>query len=699
MFLVNTDESVAKALAFIAANEMLAFDIETTGLNVRKDMIIGFGVSNDTVGFYVPIYYWTGHALINIGTPDAHIRMILEALQGKKLLAFNAAFDMPFTKNYFGIDLLPALDTDVLLLKHTVSEDFPLDLKGIGKMLFGLDAVIEKDAMKASIKANGGTANEFYKADMQLMAEYCVKDCLLTYRIYNYYKPLLVKQGLHKFFYTDEVMPLYREVTIPMELHGVRVDVSYLSQSLAEINQDIAALEDSIQAAIAPHLPLFTSWFLNKDYALKTYTGKVPAWSKKYATQYDAWRSENEGYMFNLQSKHHLKKLLFDTLKETPLSRTETGLPQVDNDFLDSISNKYEWVQNLIVYNKLNKLKATYIENLLENQEDGIYYPRFSQHRTTSGRYSSDMQQLPRPIELIDPNGKPVDPRIVRHTNRIREFIITREGHYLVGTDYNSLEPRIFSHVSNDEALIDIFKSGKDFYSLIAINTEGLRGVSADKSAPNYLGKVNKAARQKSKMYSLGLAYGLSAYKLKFELNISQEDAQVLVDNYFKAFPLLKQAIENTHREMQTQGFVRSQVGRIRHLQQAKDLYQKYGAAITDDLMLYKLYSSVPSVYEKAKQDRRIYKNLANNAFNFKIQSLAASIMNRAMITMSKEFKAYNVDAIALLTIHDEVVVECAESDLQVTKDIIQNCMENVIQLSLKLEAIPQEGMRYADTK
>lgn len=694
--IIRTKADIEKAIAFLDNGDLFAFDIETNSLNPRTGQLIGFGCANVKTlqAFYIVMREWRNNALHTLLT-EAGVAPILEKLKTQRLVTHNGAFDTIFTLHQTGINLINSIYCDTMIAAHLVDENkFNYGLKELSADLFGIDAKTEQTILKESIKANGGKAGELYKADSQIIAEYGIKDVVLTAKNYKHWDLALSKQGLSNFFYNDETMPLYREVTIPMELHGVRVDVPYLTQSLNEINQDLRSIEEEIQLQIAPLLGTFTKWYLNKDFPLQTFTGKVPIWAKKYSTQLDAWKAEAGpgAYIFNLSSKHHLKKLLFDTLKETPLSTTPTGLPQVDEEFLESVAGKYEWCAKLIVFNKLNKLKATYIENLLENQEDGIYYPRFSQHRTTSGRYSSDMQQLPRPIE----SGHPL---IIKHTNRIREFIIAREGHYLVGTDYNSLEPRVFSHVSNDPALLDIFNSGKDFYSLIGIRTEGLQGVSADKDAPNYLGKVNKAARQKSKAYSLGLAYGLSAYKLKFELGISQEEAQVLVDNYFKAFPKLKQAIDSTHKEMQMRGFVKSEAGRIRHLEQAKKLWEKYGLAITDDLLLYKTYNNSPIVYEKAKQDRRIYKNLANNAFNFKIQGLSASIMNRAMIDMSQEFKRNNINALALLTIHDEVVVECEVKDLQITKDIIQKSMEQIMQLNLKLEAIPQEGTRYADTK
>jgi len=103
--------------------------------------------------------------------------------------------------------------------------------------------------------------------------------------------------------------------------------------------------------------------------------------------------------MFNLQSNHHLKKLFFETLNETSVSKTPTGQPQVNDEFMELMAEKHEWAKLLIEYNKLTKIKGTYIERLLDKADNGRFYPSFKQHGTISGRYSSDLQQVPRPLE------------------------------------------------------------------------------------------------------------------------------------------------------------------------------------------------------------------------------------------------------------------------------------------------------------
>lgn len=419
--IVRTEQDVAALLEFINANDELFYDVESTGVNVRKDTVMGFGISNCYSGFYVPLYVYnpTTDSILPYGVGPELVRIILNTLLRKKLSMYYANFDAPITKNSLGIDLLPALHEDVLLLKHTCDENYPFKLKEVGAMLFGVDVKKEQKEMLESIKRNGGKPTEYYKAELECLAKYCIQDCLLTARVRNHYKKQLIKDELEQFFYVDEVMPLLREVTVPMEQTGVALDIPKLEQAQQDITLALKKLENQIQAEIAPLLStVFEPWFLNKDYPLQTYKGNMTLLGRRFADsdngqykgaplvfQKEAWAKDNEGYMFGLHNKHHLKKLFFDTLHEEAISRTAPsktypqGQPQVDEGFLEAMSAKHSWAKLLIEFNKLSKIKSTYIDRFLNENEGGIFYPSFGQHQTVSGRYGSDIQQMPRTQE------------------------------------------------------------------------------------------------------------------------------------------------------------------------------------------------------------------------------------------------------------------------------------------------------------
>lgn len=645
--ILKSDKECQQLLKFIERSNKLAFDIETTGLNVRKDIIIGFGISNQTEGFYVAHKSYNGSELVKLISANKCVE-ILNALKPKKLITFNGSFDMRFTKNYFGVDLIPSIYSDALLAKHTVDEEQPFRLKEIAKKLYGVEAAEEQRLMKESIKANGGSSTEYFKADLDIMGKYCIQDCLLTYQVDEDYHEQIRKEGLTNFFFRDEVMPLYREVTIPMEEGGVPLDLELLEQAQVDISKDLLDLEDSIQKDLEPLKSNFRRWFLWKDYkpartglfaqAIASYGVETKGWqlpktqTGKYSLtaenikklpkcrfrqflkgklqlldeheveliQLRMFRATGQKYMFNLSSKHHLKKVFFETLQETPLSKTDKGNPQINDAFLELMAKKYDWCAKLQDYNKLVKLKGTYIDRFLDRHEDGIYYPSFFQHRTVSGRYGSDLQQLPRPKE----EGS-LSPVVLKYVNMVRKFFIAGEGFKFIDSDYESLEPHVFAHVSGDQLLKDIFLKGHDFYSTIAIRTESLKGVSADKKADDYLGKVDPTRRQNAKPYALGVPYGMEDFALSLTLDIGQKEAKSLIEGYLNGFPDLKKWMQWTNDEITSKGIIRSEAGRVRHHRQAPAIWYGHSNYILDSLKLWKRFHENPKKYDQMKFMRK----------------------------------------------------------------------------------------------
>jgi DNA polymerase I-like protein with 3'-5' exonuclease and polymerase domains len=750
--LCETEEHFKELIHHIDEHEVFAYDTETTGLNVRSDKIIGIAVSGAVgVGYYLPTYVWNGAELQlysedSVSMAEQVVRKLLE----KELVMHNASFDVRMTYHNYGVDLTPALKCDTIVLKHTVDEERPFGLKDIAKKIQGpLGLNVEEDANKeqlemlASIKDNGGSTTrecyELYKADWAKIGIYACADVDLTLRIFNYYSDVLMDQGLEKFFYVDEVMPLLKHVTIPMEMKGVPVDLPGIMEAKETITVDIAKLEEEIQAKIKPLLPDFTRWFLGNAFPPRRTGGfaqALCAWadlplpktkSGRYSITNDAlssclpnkyaeyllggpylqdseveqiqlrlWEEAGTEHMFNLQSKHHLKRLFFNILGEKPINTTPKGAPQVDHLFLTTVKDKHDWVALLLDYNKLCKLRSAYIDRILEEQDGGVFYPRYQQHRTISGRYGSDLQQLPRPLEA----GQASD-IVIEHTNKIRKFFISGAGYKFIDADYESLEPHVFAHVSGDEQLKDIFRNNMDFYSTIAIRTEGLTGVSADKSADNFLGKVDKQLRQKAKAYSLGVPYGLEAFKLSTMLDNSVEECDELIAAYLDSFPQLKKWMEDSNRMCREEGYVKSEAGRVRHMKMATAFFYNPESRkilfepndeLKDALELWKFWhpkkgSGSPRQYESWKWKRKQMKNFLNNAKNFQIQSLAASITNRACIAIARELKRQGIDGHVCAQIHDQIVVRVPEAEAEKWRKTVQYLMENSYEISLKLKA------------
>ncbi len=768
-YLVTDKETVNLLIQHIQESKIIAYDTETDSLNMRKGRIVGFSVSGDIgIGFYMPTMKWNHDTQtldeLQIEGIGCHsiAKKILNMLIGKNLVMHNASFDCRFTKNFYGVDLLESLWVDTALLVHTVQEE------GAGMGVFGLKPLaisvqeaigldVEKAAnqeqveLKESIKANGGSVTkenfEIYKADMEILGKYAAADTDLTLRLCSHFMDILAQEGLEKFFFEDEVMPLYKEVTIPMEEMGVDLDIDLLLQTKEEIIKDLeenkkivlksligtkAGQEWVVDTALKEFPPSNKgTWAqaLAERYSLalpkSDKTGKFSITKKTLEELEDSpakeflltgnldildtmeamkismalWKEKNDGEYINIQSKKHLGEIAFQYMGIKAKSQTSKGQDQFDMDMLEDLSKTHPWAENLRVYNKLLKIKSTYIDRFVDNAEDGKYYFYFKQNGTVSGRYGSDAQQLPKPKE----EGEDA-PIIVKYTNIVRAFLISGPGRKIIDADYESLEPHCFASVSGDKGLQDIFNNGWDFYSTVAIKTERLEedkvnypdGVSPDKRSPVYLKKLDPVKRNKAKAYSLGIAYGMEAYALGMTLGVDQKTAQELVDGYLNGFPQLKEWRINSREQVKQHGFIKNKVGRIRHLPKVQRLYQKYG----DQIMDWRFRNELAKTYgkEQVMSMYRDYRNGLNNCLNYQLQSLAAAVVNRAAIQINRKLKELGIDGRVQAQVHDQLIINVPEDQAEFVAPIIEEIMATTTKLEgVTLKAPPEISLNWRD--
>ena len=758
---VNSIETLRELIDHIEQSELVAYDTETDSLNPRTGHIIGFSVSGQIgKGFYMPTMVWKENSLqeVEIGGKSAHAlaKYAITKLLNKKLVMHNASFDIRYTKNFYGINLLPSLYADTGLLVHTVREEGafgfgnPFGLKPIAKMVqehIGLDVEAEANeeqlALKESIKLNGGSTSkdnyEIFKADLEILSKYAAADTDLTLRIYGHFLGLLKEEGLENFFFNEEVMPVYREVTVPMEDYGIRLDVKLMEETRERITKDLAEQADLVvqellkepairqwimdkaveayppknkgtfaqrlleQAGIdLPKSPTTGKFTINKsavaglpDSPIKDFllTGEIEYLTagKIVRASMSLWKEDNDGNFFNIQSKDQLGKIAFDVLGIKPLSSTTKGKAQFDEDLIQAISDKHGWAKHLRIYNKLTKIKTSYIDRFLDAAENERFYPYFKQNGTVSGRYGSDMQQLPKPLEP----GQDEE-IIMDYTNVVRAFFICDKGYKLLDTDYASLEPRVFSTVAGDQGLKDIFNNDLDFYSHIAIKTEKLEGVSAHTKAPNFLKKVDPVKRQTAKSYSLGVPYGMSGYALAMSLGVDKKEGERLVQGYLEGFPDLRKWREESRAFVKRHGYITNKVGRIRHLPRAKELYALHGDQLIEDFRYRKALENRNK--EQTEKDYRDYKNALNNCLNYQIQSYSASIVNRAALQINRKFKQENIEGQVIAQIHDQLICQVKEEYVKRACEIVQDCMENTTKLDgVELIAIPEVANNFKD--
>ena len=782
---VTTAEQVVALLKHIDSHEIIAYDTEDTGVNPRKDRVIGFSICGEAgISYYFPIWKWNPETeqleeLEIEGHPCTEIaKKILNRLHGKKLLMHNGTFDVLITDQSLGVNLLEDLYCETILLIHTVQEEGVgrggAEVFGLKKVACAIQSKIGLDVEKAayeeqlelweSIKSNGGSTTqanyEIFKADFDILGKYAAADTDLTYRIFCYYSDILKREELEDFFYEKEVMPVYREVTIPMVKHGIALNMDLIRDTEKSILKDMDNYKKEIISALVREDP-GKRWVIDKavetfpckktgSYGkafIERYSIPLPKTSKGYSVSKSAiesvdwkeedlwqkeflltgnpdlipetdrvrismqlWKELNDGDLFNVQSAPQLAEILFKYYKETPIkSNEETGKDSFDGQVIEAFSKKYDWCEKLRIYRKLQKIYTTYIKRFLEGSENGRYYFYWKQHGTVSGRFASDAQQLPKPME--DDQDVPV---VVHYNRLVRQFLIAGEGRKFVDADYESLEPHCFAFVSGDEGLRDIFRHNHDFYSTIAIRTEKLdedkkrfpNGVSADKKSPIFLKKIDPVARQRAKGYALGVPYGMTGYALGKRLGVSTKEGQSLVDGYLNGFPQLKEWYNGTRQKLYRDGYIKNYVGRVRHLKRGKEIYDAFGESMLNSKFRMNLVEKLVRLgTEKQEAEKEVlklymdFKNARNNALNYQLQSLGADIVNRAALAITRKMRELGIDGYVCAQIHDQIVINVEESRAEEIKPWMEKLMaETTILPGVDLVAPAEIGNNLAET-
>lgn len=713
-YIAKTHEQRLAALEYLSgAHGVIAVDTETTNADPFGCGLLGISFScKEGEAFYIP----TLESLLFDTEVYSFLQEVL--LDSRNLLVMhNSVFDVLVLKETLGIDCRDRLHADTILQKHTLDESRPHGLKETAMKYLGAEWGDDREDLKASVLANGGkwTKEEknFDKADLDILGKYACADADMTLRLYNLFETKLKEQNLQKFFYQEEVMPL-NQVVIGMVEKGIKIDVNYYSELKKELEKEAEDLENKVhnevktkynkiylemekelveakipvkskgslfeQMYIDDGLPIYNNpktgnptftqvvildalkenpgkdllkWRLglitNEDFVSKYYT-------TIYATQKKLYMSLSKTkYVININSNDQIADLLFSRLGETAEKKTEKGKIQVDDEILDKFKTKYPFIEYLLQLKKVRKLLSTYVEGALDRHKNGVIRPGWLQFGTESGRFS-----------CVNPNYQ----NLPRSDKRIKKGIVAREDHVLIGADYSQLEPRCFSHCSNEQNLINAFKQGDDFYGTLAVDLYDLD------CKPNEVKEKYPDIRFQVKVAGLATAYGAKKWKLSSILGISINEAERFRDKYFKKYSNLDKYIHRCQGQVLLHGCITNETGRVRHM--------------PDVLKL------------KGKRDRKSTRELhgmLNLAVNFPIQSLAASIVNRAMIEMTKQFKDRDIDATILMQIHDEIVVEVEEGKALQCHQIMKDVMENNYKLNLPLLAEPVIAKNLAETK
>ena len=353
------------------------------------------------------------------------------------------------------------------------------------------------------------------------------------------------------------------------------------------------------------------------------------------------------GEEFNLNSPPQLRTILYEKLRLSPGKRTPKGRLSTDASVLEKLRDQHPIVDALLSWRELDKLNSTYLEALPREVDprDGRVHTSFNQTGAATGRLSSS-----------DPNLQNIPVRSELGRQIRRAFIPGSSDQVLLCADYSQIELRILAHLSGDEGLRSAFASDSDVHTATAARVFGM---------PE--DRVDPALRSRAKMVNYGLAYGMNAFGLASRLDISPDEAQEIMDAYFASFPSIREYLDKQVGRAAADGFTETMLGRRRYIPE--------------------LQAANPRVRDLGRRQ----------ALNAPIQGSASDVFKLAMISVDAALAESGLDCHMLLTVHDELVFEVAEYEVEKAADLVRDRMEHAAALSVPLRADVGWGSNWAE--
>ncbi|MCP3025466.1 DNA polymerase I [Halobacillus sp. A5] len=354
------------------------------------------------------------------------------------------------------------------------------------------------------------------------------------------------------------------------------------------------------------------------------------------------------GEEFNLNSPKQLGPILFEKLGLPVIKKTKTGY-STSADILEQLQDEHEIVEKILLFRQLGKLKSTYIEGLLKvvNKDTSKIHTRFNQALTQTGRLSS-----------IEPNLQNIPIRLEEGRKIRQAFVPSKENWVMFASDYSQIELRVLAHIAQDDKLKAAFKEGKDIHTQTASE---VFDVPAE--------KVNSQMRRQAKAVNFGIVYGISDYGLSQSLGISRKEAKVFIEKYLSSYPGVKEYMSESIKEAKRMGYVKTFMNRRRYL---------------------------PEITSRNFNQRSFAER---TAMNTPIQGSAADIIKKAMIDLDERLKQEKLQARMLLQVHDELILEAPEEELDQLKKIVPEVMEQTVDLDVPLEVDYSFGPTWYDAK
>ena len=354
------------------------------------------------------------------------------------------------------------------------------------------------------------------------------------------------------------------------------------------------------------------------------------------------------GEEFNINSPQQLSRVLFDKLQLPEIRKTKTGR-STDAKVLEELSYHHEIASLLLHYRQLAKLEGTYLSGLIEliDGDKQKLYTTFNQAATATGRLSSS-----------DPNLQNIPIRLEEGRRIRRAFVPSSNNRILFAADYSQVELRILAHLSQDPILVEAFKTGQDIHRRTAAEVNGIS-----------LEEVTPLMREKAKAVNFGIIYGSSDYGLAQNLKIPRAEAKTYIENYFERYQGVREYMDKITAQAHEQGYVTTMFKRRRYL---------------------------PEIHSSNHNTRSFAERMA---LNTPIQGSAADILKLAMLKIAKIIGEGDFNATMLLQIHDELLFEIEEAELESFAPMVKREMEQACELSVPLQVDLKHGTNWEELK
>jgi len=608
--IVRDQPTLDKLVETLNNAKSIVWDVETTGVDQMACDLVGIALAvNGDTGYYVPV----GHGVEAAGLFD----LVEKEEQLPLETVINALGDpmtnpnIPKYAHNAGFDLVVmqryGIDVSPITFDTMIAE-FVYDpmSKFLGLKNFATQYLKVHMQNIEELIGTGKKQITMDKVPIDRAAPYAAADAAMTYRAVDILRPKLdAEPPLLNLFNTIE-MPLV-PVIAAIESAGVVLDVPYLAQLSQRLDQQLSALEANI-------------------YELSGGYGK-----------------------FNINSTKQLNDVLFGKLNLSVkgLRKTQHGFT-TDAAALENLRGDHPIVEHILNYRELAKLKSTYVDALpaLINRKTGRVHTSYNQTGAATGRMSSSNPNL---------QNIPIRTEVGRE---VRRAFITPPGTKLLSVDYSQIELRILAHYSEDPTLLDAFSRNQDIHAATA---------AAVNNIP--LEQVTYEQRSFAKRVNFGLIYGMGAYRLSRDSELSVGEARDFIEAYFNQMPQVKRYLDDT-KKLAREGVITTLFGRRREfpILQTPERYN----------------------FSMVQGEERV-------AINMPIQGSAADIMKKAMIDLYNELEARKLKSRMILQVHDELVLEVPEGELAEAAALTVQVMENVYLLKAPLRANAQIGTNWCD--